>query len=73
MKLDDFSAHLFSANLMLKTFIAHDTLDDVVLIGESRKIAKSLKNAVFIETEGLGHSMHDAALYEKIRQFVFET
>ena len=72
MKIDDFSTHLFSENLMLKTFIAHDTLDEVVLINESRKIAKSLKNAVFIETEGLGHSMHDADLYEKIRQFVFE-
>ena len=72
MKIDDFSAHLFSENLIQKTFIAHDALDGVVLISESRKIAKSLKNAVFIETKGLGHSMHDDALYEKIRQFVFE-
>lgn len=72
MKIEDFSAHLFSENLVLKALIAHDTLDDVVLVGESRKIAKSLKNALFIETEGLGHSMHDDDLYEKIRQFVFE-
>ncbi len=72
LKIDDFSAHLFSENLTLKALIAHDTLDEVVLVGESRKIVKSLKNAVFIETQGLGHSMHDDALYEKIRQFVFE-
>jgi len=70
MKIDDFSAHLFSENLTLKTLIAHDALDDVVLIGESRKIAKSLKNAVFIETQGLGHSMHDDALYQSLIDFI---
>ncbi len=73
LKIDDFSAHLFSEKLTLKAFIAHDTLDDIVLISEGRKIAKSMKNVAFIETQGLGHSMHDDALYEKIRHFVFET
>lgn len=70
MKIDDFSAHLFSENLTLKTFIAHDTLDDVVLIHEGRKIAKSMKKAIFIETEGLGHSMHDDALYQSVIDFI---
>ena len=72
IKIDDFSAHKYSENLNLKALIAHDTLDNVVLVGEGRKIAKSLKNSVFIETEGLGHSMHDNTLYEKITHFVFE-
>ena len=72
IKIDEFSAHLFCKNLTLSTFIAHDVLDNVVLIDESRKIAKSFENATFIETQGLGHSLHDNALYEKITQFVFE-
>ena len=72
MKIEDFSAHLFSEKLILNAFIAHDTLDEVVLVSEGRKIAKSLKNAIFIETQGLGHSMHDDVLYEKIIHFVSE-
>ena len=60
-------------NLLLKSLIAHDKLDKVVLVSESQKIAKSLKNAEFIETEGLGHSMHNDELYQKITRFVFET
>jgi len=70
IQIDDFSAHLFSENLTLKTLIAHDTLDDVVFIDESRKIAKTLKNAIFIETHGLGHSMHDDALYQSLVDFI---
>ncbi len=73
LKIDAFSAHLFSENLLLKSLIAHDKLDKVVLVSESQKIAKSLKNAEFIETEGLGHSMHNDELYQKITRFVFET
>ncbi len=42
-----------------KGFIAHDTLDPVVKIAEAKKIASTWKDAIFYETNGLGHSMHD--------------
>ena len=70
IKIDDFSAHLFAEKFSQKAFIAHDIHDKVVVVGEGRKIAKTWKNAVYIETEGLGHSMHDDELYRKIIDFL---
>ena len=68
--LDDFSGHKFAQNFAQKAFIAHDIEDDVVLVDEGRKYASTWKNAVFVETKGLGHSMHDAELYQKITDFI---
>jgi esterase/lipase len=70
IKIDDFSAHLFSKYLTQKTFIAHDVDDQVVLVAEGRKIAKAMQNATFLETQGLGHSMHDSELYQSIVDFI---
>lgn len=68
--LDDFAGHKFAQNFPQKAFIAHDATDDVVLVEEGRKYASTWKNAVYIETNGLGHSMHDAELYQKIIAFI---
>jgi pimeloyl-ACP methyl ester carboxylesterase len=68
--LDDFSGHKFAQNFNQKAFIAHDKTDDVVLVDEGRKYASTWRNAVYIETNGLGHSMHDAELYQKIIDFM---
>ena len=68
--IDDFSGHKFAENFTQKAFIAHDTEDKIVLIAEGRKYSKAWKNALYIETEGLGHSMHDADLYQKIIDFI---
>jgi pimeloyl-ACP methyl ester carboxylesterase len=68
--IDDFSGHKFAKNFTQKAFIAHDTEDKVVLIDEGRKYANAWKNAIYIETNGLGHSMHDADLYQKIIEFI---
>ncbi|MGC4042123.1 MAG: alpha/beta fold hydrolase [Flavobacterium sp.] len=70
IRLDDFSGHKFAQNFTHQAFIAHDTQDNVVLIDEGRKYAGAWKNSVFIETNGLGHSMHDADLYQKIIDFI---
>lgn len=70
INLDDFSGHKFAENFTHKGFIAHDTLDDVVLVDEGRKYASTWKNAVYVETNGLGHSMHDTDLYQKIIDFI---
>lgn len=73
VNLEQFSGQLFASKLNVKGLIAHDIEDKVVLFKEGKKIASSWKNVKFIETTGLGHSLHDDALYKKISQFLFET
>ena len=70
--IDDFSGHLFAEHFFQKAFIAHDTNDKVVLVQEGRKYAKAWKNSTYIETSDLGHSMHDADLYQQIVRFISE-
>ena len=70
--IDDFKGHNFAKNFTQKAFIAHDINDTVVLVEEGRKFASTWKNATYIETNGLGHSMHDAKLYNQIINFINE-
>ncbi|WP_240723455.1 alpha/beta fold hydrolase [Flavobacterium sp. GT3P67] len=72
LNLEQFSGKLFASKLNIKGLIAHDIDDTVVLFEEGKKIAGAWENAIFIETKGLGHSMHDAELYEKVSRFLFE-
>lgn len=71
-RLEDFSSKKFVSNIKTKGLIAHDIDDTVVSINEGKKIAKAWKDATFIETKGLGHSMHDDVLYKNIYSFLFE-
>lgn len=73
LKLEQFSGQLFASKLNIKGLIAHDVGDTVVLFEEGKKIASSWKNSRFIETTGLGHSLHDDDLYKKVALFLFET
>jgi predicted alpha/beta hydrolase family esterase len=66
----DFSGSIFGKELKIPGLIAHDIEDTVVAFEESKKIAASWINAAFVETRGLGHSMHDYALYRQIIQFL---
>ena len=68
-----FSSTLFASKIKTKGLIAHDFNDAIVLFEEGKKISNAWKNSVFIETKGLGHSMHDDALYQKVSQFLFGT
>jgi predicted alpha/beta hydrolase family esterase len=72
LNLDQFSGKLFASKIKTKGLIAHDIDDTVVLFEEGKKIAGAWKNAVFIETKGLGHSLHDDELYKKVYHFLFE-
>ena len=72
LSLEQFSGKVFASKINIKGFIAHDIDDSVVSIDEGKKIASTWKNAVFIETKGLGHSMHDDTLYKKVVQFLLE-
>lgn len=68
--IDYFSAAKFLENNTIPGIIAHDTNDAVVLFEEGKKIANSWKSASFIETNGLGHSMHNDDLYTTITEFI---
>ena len=70
---ENFSASNFLNKSELQGIIAHDIDDKVVLFKEGEKIANSWKNANFIETKGLGHSMHDDDLYTEVANFLFKT
>ena len=72
LSLEQFSGKIFASKLNIQGLIAHDIDDSVVLFEEAEKIAAAWKNAVFIETKGLGHSMHDDELYKKVYNFLFE-
>lgn len=72
IQISEFSCHKFAQDFHQNAFIAHDKLDQVVLVEEGRKYANSWKNSVYIETTGLGHNMHDTDLYEKITAFIQE-
>ncbi len=71
--IDDFAGHKFAQNFSQKAFIAHDTEDNVVLVNEGRKYADAWKNATYIETKGLDHSMHSDYLYKKIIDFILNS
>lgn len=73
LKLEHFSGKLFASKINTKGFIAHDTDDTIVLFEEGKKIASTWKDSVFIETNGLGHSMHDDELYRKVSHFLFDS
>ena len=72
LQLEHFSGKLFASKINIKGLIAHDVEDTVVLFEEGKKIAAAWRNAIFIETKGLGHSMHDDELYRKVSDFLFE-
>ena len=64
---------LFSNENNIKGLIAHDIEDKVVAFAEAEKNAKAWQEAIFIETKGLGHSMNDEELFEKISTFITES
>lgn len=72
INIKDFSGHHFLINTTIQGIIAHDKHDEIVSIEEAKKLSSAWKNAAFIETQGLGHSMHGPELYTAVYQFLFE-
>ncbi len=72
INIDDFFGHLFAKSFHQKALIAHDINDNVILVEEGRMYASAWKNATYIETQGLGHNMHDKDLYQEISRFIAE-
>ncbi|WP_366187015.1 alpha/beta hydrolase [Flavobacterium ovatum] len=71
-QLDEFTGKHFVSKFKTKGFIAHDIHDTVVLFDQGKKIANAWEDAVFIETEGLGHGLHDENLYNQVVSFLFD-
>ena len=70
LAISDFSAQKFAQTIAIPTLVVHDQNDTVVAFGESQKIIKNWKNVTFLETKNLGHSMHDAQLYQTIVNYL---
>jgi pimeloyl-ACP methyl ester carboxylesterase len=71
MNFSEFSGKRFSSYIDLEGFISHDKSDNVVHFEEAIKIISAWKKGVLVETNGLGHSMHDHDLYLKVQHFLF--
>ncbi|ENA1796345.1 alpha/beta fold hydrolase [Flavobacterium psychrophilum] len=69
---NQFTSQKFLKNTTIPGIIAHDIHDEVIAFTEAKKIATAWKNAQFITTQKLGHSMHDNKLNQTIYQFLFE-
>lgn len=69
-EIDAFSMAAFAKEIQIPGLLFHDLNDDVVDFGEGQKIAASWENANLIETQGLGHSLHDEKVYKQIIDFL---
>ena len=69
-EIDTFKISSFAEKIQIPGLIFHDVDDDIVAFGEGQKIAKAWKNADFVATKGLGHSLHDADIYNRILHFI---
>ncbi|AWH86875.1 alpha/beta hydrolase [Flavobacterium album] len=72
IKTDEFSGSVFASKIKVKGLLAHDVNDDIVAYKEGKKIAEAWPAAEFVTTKGLGHSMHDEKLYNRIYDFLFD-
>lgn len=72
LNITEFSGKIFSSNISTKGLIAHDIDDKIVAFSEGEKNAIAWKDSIFISTKGIGHSMNDTDLYQKIVTFLVE-
>lgn len=70
MQISSFSSSTFAEKIEIPGLIIHDIDDKIVSFDEGKKIADSWKSAEFIETKGLGHSLHSDEIYQKIIRFL---
>jgi predicted alpha/beta hydrolase family esterase len=70
--IDDFSGQAFLKTSQVQGLIIHDNDDTVVLFEEAKKLASAWKSAKLISTKGLGHSLHDEEVNQRIVAFLLE-
>jgi len=61
-----------ASHINIPALMFHDTADNVTPIEDSRVIARTWKNARFIETEGLGHrgALQSKEIHERVIKFL---
>ncbi|WGK63666.1 alpha/beta fold hydrolase [Croceiramulus getboli] len=67
---DEFSAPAFAKAVTQQGLLIHDKHDPVTPISASRNIHAVWPESELIETEGLGHSLHDPRVYQMITSFL---
>lgn len=70
LDVTNFSIDQLAKTNVVEALIIHDVNDTVVDYSASTKLKAGFKNALFVQTEGLGHSLHDDAVYNKIMAFI---
>lgn len=70
--MDDFSGAKFAEKIEIPAFIAHDKNDKIVSFAEGVKLFKAFPKSTFVETDFLGHSLHDDELYKKMLLFIMD-
>ncbi|MFL9845944.1 alpha/beta fold hydrolase [Flavobacterium rhizosphaerae] len=71
MEPDLFCGDTFASEIKIEGLLIHDNKDKTVPLKDAKKIAEAWPDAEFLITKGLGHSMHDDAMYRKIYSFIF--
>mgnify|MGYP003509888912 FL=1 len=69
-EINQFSMANFAKEIQTTGLIVHDRDDDIVAFSEGQKIAATWKNANFMETYGLKHSLHSDEVYLKMINFL---
>lgn len=69
-EINQFSMANFAKEIQTPGLIVHDRDDDIVAFSEGKKIAATWKNANFMETHGLKHSLHSDEVYLKMINFL---
>lgn len=70
IEVQNFSAARFSESIEQKGFIVHDELDLIAPFSAAEKIHGRWKNSSLLKTSGLGHSLHQEEVNQKIIDFL---
>ncbi|MBM1106165.1 alpha/beta hydrolase [Aurantibacter crassamenti] len=68
--MNEFSTAKFANNFKIKGLLIHDIQDKVTAVSGSEKVHESWKNSTLIKTTGLGHSLHQDEVSDKIIAFL---
>ena len=69
-QMNEFSTAKFSEKFRVEGLLIHDELDKVTPIKGSEKVNAKWKNSRLIKTKGLGHSLHQDEVSEKVIDFL---
>ncbi|MFT4832186.1 MAG: pimeloyl-ACP methyl ester carboxylesterase [Psychroserpens sp.] len=70
VEVHNFSAARFSRKIEQKGFIVHDELDLIAPYSSAERIHGQWKNSFLLKTTGLGHSLHQEEVNQKIIDFL---